>query len=155
MNHDAVFDLLQRVRDAHKETRAIPLPLFTEVCRALYDAAYADGRRDVAESIAVGKSRAPTDAEIDAHRKRRGSWLVSWDRVRLLRPCDVRRVARFYRERGTPARWIPLDACGVAVAWPVVEGAPPVDPAAARVAELEAEVARLQAQARQGGSDVR
>jgi len=81
-------------------------------------------------AIIAGRETAPTDAEIEAHAKDGGWWLVAgdgWSRVdRLLKPTDGQvqwcRPHRTDLHHGMTRewRWWPLEASSAPCAWPEV-----------------------------------
>lgn len=94
-------------------------PVALRVMRALYDMRCLAGERDLALSRANGRTAPPTDEEIAAHARQRGSWLVSWDRpVVIHTPGRARQLAARCRRWNTPMRWVPVDAGGGLAVWP-------------------------------------
>ena len=75
-------------------------------------------------AIARGRTKAPTDAEIDAHEARGGFWLVDMrdDEDYVVPFVGRARRARLWRDSvvRAAARWLPCDRDGRPCAWPEV-----------------------------------
>ena len=77
--------------------------------------------RDATRAILEGRATPPTDAEIDAHERVGGVWII--DHAEGPAFARFREDARLW-QRGYPGkarRWLPIDRDGRPCAWPVVE----------------------------------